>query len=67
MLKPMIRFPSRLLIRRAFKPNAKLKPGLRRPGATYRPGRAGPIRILYETGMNTETQSRTMANVAFLD
>ena len=49
MLKPMIRFPNRLLIRRAFKPNAKLKPGLRRPGATYRPSRAGPIRIPYET------------------
>ena len=48
MLKPTIRFPSRLLIRRAFRPNAKLKPGLRRPGATYRPSRAGPIRILYE-------------------
>ena len=67
MLKSVIRLQSQLLIRRAFKPNAKLKPGLRRPGATYRPGRAGPIRIPYETGMNTETQSRTMANVAFLD
>ena len=29
-------------------PNAKLKPGLRRAGATYRPSRAGPIRIPYE-------------------
>ena len=48
MLKPTIRFPSRLLIRRAFKPNAKLKPGLRPAGATYRPSRAGPIRIPYE-------------------
>ena len=67
MLKPTIRFPSRLLIRRAFKPNAKLKPGLRPAGATYRPSRAIPIRIPYEAGMNTETQSRTMANVAFLD
>ena len=48
MLKPITRFPNRLLIRRAFKPNAKLKPGLRRPGATYRPSRGSPIRIPYE-------------------
>ena len=48
MLKPTIRFPSRLLIRKAYKPNAKLKPGLRRLGATYRPSRASPIRIPYE-------------------
>jgi hypothetical protein len=63
----MIRSQSRLLIRRAFKPNAKFKPGLRGLAVKFRPSRAGPVRIQYETGGNTETQSPTMANVAFLD
>ena len=49
MLKPVIRLPSQLLIRRAFKPNAKLKPGQRGLAVNFRPSRAGPIRIQYET------------------
>jgi hypothetical protein len=49
MLRPMIRSQSRLLIRRAFKPNAKFKPGLRGLAVKFRPSRAGPVRIQYET------------------
>jgi hypothetical protein len=49
MLKPVLRYRIRLLIRRAFKPNAKSKPGLRGVAVTFRPGRAGPIPIQYET------------------
>ncbi len=49
MLKSIIRFQSRLLVRRAFKPNARLKPGQRGRAVKFRPSRAGPIRIQYET------------------
>ena len=51
MLKPVLRFQSRLLIRRAFKPNAKLKPGRRVLAVQFRPNRAGPI----ESNMKRKT------------
>jgi hypothetical protein len=49
MLKSVIRLQSQLLVRRAFKPKAKLKPGPRGLAVKFRPGRAGPICIQYET------------------
>ena len=49
MLKSVFRLQSQLLVRRAFKPNAKLKPGQRGLAAKFRPSRVGPIRIQYET------------------
>jgi len=49
MLKPVIRFQSRLLIRKAFKLNAKLKPGQRGVAVRFRPCCAGPIQIQHET------------------
>jgi len=49
MLKSVIRLQSQLLVRRALKPNAKLKPGQRGLAVKFRPSRAGPIRIQYET------------------
>jgi len=48
MLKSVIRLQSQLLVRRAFKPSAKLKPGQRGLAVKFRPSRAGPIRIQYE-------------------
>jgi hypothetical protein len=49
MLKSIIRLQSQLLVRRAFKPSAKLKPGQRGLAVKFRPSRAGPIRMQYET------------------
>jgi hypothetical protein len=45
-MKPVTRYQSRLLIRRAFKPNAKRKNRLRVPVVSCRPARASPIPIL---------------------
>lgn len=49
MLKSIIRLQSQLLVRRVFKLNARLKPGQRGLAVKFRPSRAGPIRIQYET------------------
>jgi len=49
MLKSVIRLQSQLLVRRAFKPSAKFKPGRRGLAVKFRPSRVGPIRIQYET------------------
>lgn len=41
-MKPVIRYRSQLLFRRAYKPNPKHKPGLRVPALLFRPARVGP-------------------------
>ena len=59
-MKPVIRYRSQMLFRKSYKPNRviRIRPA-QRATLVVRPARAGPQR--------SETQSRTMRNVAFLD
>ena len=59
-MKPVIRYRSQLLFRKSYKPNRviRIRPA-QKVALVVRPARAGPQR--------GETQSSTMANVAFLD
>jgi len=60
-VKPVLRYQSQLLFRKSYKPNRKMR--IRpapRVTLVVRPARAGPQN-------ETETESQTMANVAFLD
>jgi len=60
-MKPVIRYRSQLLFRKSYKPNRviRIRPAPK-VALVVRPARADPQN-------QTETQSRTMANVAFLD
>ena len=59
-MKPVIRYRSQMLFRKSCKPNRviRIRPA-QSATLVVRPARAGPQR--------SETQSRTMRNVAFLD
>ena len=59
-MKPVIRYRSQMLFRKSYKPNRviRIRPA-HKVALIVRPARAGPQR--------SETQSRTMRNVAFLD
>ena len=59
-MKPVIRYRSQWLFRKSYKPNRviRIRPA-QKATLVVCPARAGPQR--------SETQSRTMRNVAFLD
>jgi hypothetical protein len=65
-MKPVIRYQSRLLFRKSYKPKRlmRFRPGVQ-TSLVFRPSRAGPGND--GVSMNTETQSPTMADVAVLD
>ena len=64
-MKPVLRYQSQLLFRKSYKPNRviRIRP-VKKVALIVRPARAGPQNKPF---MNTETETRTMANVAFLD
>jgi hypothetical protein len=64
-MKPINRHQSQLLVRKSYKPNRMIRIRPVKLKFVFQPVRIGlkPQLVL----MNTETQSRTMANVAFLD
>jgi hypothetical protein len=48
-MKPVQRYQSQLLLRRSYKPNRLIKFwSAPREGITFRPSRAGPVKIRYE-------------------
>ena len=63
-MRPVIRYQSKLLFRKSYKPRriVRIRPAMKF-NLTFRPVGFG----LKPKILNTETQSRTMANVAFLD